>query len=122
MSDTVATIFGIYMLCGGAVLLLDKNRVPRIIDDFENSPALSFLGGAVILIAGLALLLHHNIWSGWPEIMVTLIAWGAVIEGAILMVYPEALLKFSRLLIPNKKVIILFGLFAVVLGAALIWF
>ena len=121
MTELLAKIFGIYMLCAGLGLLLNKNMSKIILDEFETNPALTYFGGAIILLAGLALIFHHNIWTGWPEIMITLFGWGATIEGAILLIYPKALWKFARFLTPSEKIIPLFALGTMILGAALIW-
>lgn len=121
MTETLATIFGIYMLCAGLGLILNRGWAHGVMDDLESSPALTYICGAVVLIAGLALVMNHNLWNGWPEIAVTLIGWGAAIEGAILLIYPKALYGFARLILPSEKIVPIFGIITLALGAALIW-
>ncbi len=120
MTDLLATVFGVYMLAGGFGLVVNTGWAERILEDFESSPAMSYLAGAIITLAGTALVLTHNIWSGWPDIMVTLIGWGAAIEGVIMLIAPQALLAFAKKLSPNKTFMRAFGLFTMMLGAALI--
>jgi len=109
------------MMAGGLGLVLNRGWAMQILDDFERSPALAYLGGAIITMGGLALVLTHNIWSGWPEIMVTLFGWGAAIEGLILLVFPKALFGFARMLVLNGKIIPIFGVLTMILGVALLW-
>ncbi len=121
MTHMLSNIFGIYMFCAGAGMLLNKHMARAIIEEFENSPALTYFGGAIIHIAGLFLIIHHNIWTGWPEILITLFGWGAAIEGAILLIYPKALWKLSYMLMPSEKIIPVFAIGIFLLGGSLIW-
>ncbi|OQV04608.1 hypothetical protein CLAIMM_09463 [Cladophialophora immunda] len=52
-----------------------------------------FLNGAVIFVAGLAVVQAHNVWSrAWP-VLVTLAGWGAVALGLTRMLIPERILE-----------------------------
>ena len=57
----------------------------------------------IVLVAGLALVLSHNVWRGLPAIIVTLIGWLIVIKaGLVLLLPPEALLAlFGMMLFPQ---------------------
>lgn len=120
MTDLLAKVFGIYMICGGIGMILRKEWAMKVIDEFEDNATIGYVTGAIILMAGSALVLTHNIWQGWPEIMVTLIGWGAAIEGALMLIYPKALFKFARMIMPDVKFIPVFGIGVIILGAALL--
>jgi len=121
MTALLAKVFGIYMICGGFGLILNKDRALQVLDEIDENSTLTYLVGAIVLMAGSALVLTHNIWQGWPEIAITLIAWGAAIEGALMLIYPPALYKFARMLVPSVKIIPIFGLGTMAFGAALIF-
>lgn len=121
MTQTVSTIFGIYMLCAGLGIMINKGMTRDVLDHFKSNAALTFLSGVIMLIAGSALVMRHNIWSGWPDILVTILAWGAAIEGAIMLIYPKALFRFADWLLPNDKIIPVMAGLIMVLGVALIW-
>ncbi len=121
MTELLAQTFGIYMLVAGFGLLLRPGWAMEILDSIENNAAMIYLMGAIVTIAGTALVLTHNIWTGWPEIPVSLIGWAAAIEGAIMLIYPPLLMGFSRKLAPNNLFIRLFAVFTMFFGAALIW-
>ncbi|NNE56640.1 MAG: hypothetical protein HKN36_00905 [Hellea sp.] len=121
MTGLLATVFGVYFLCAGLGMLLRKGWASEIIDEFENSTALTFSIGALILMASTAVLLHHNIWTGWREIIVSIMVWGAAIKGALILIYPAALFKFARVYIPNDKVTKVWAVAVMALGAALLF-
>jgi len=121
MTELLAKVFGIYMICGGIGMMLRKEWAMQVMDEFEDNATITYLAGAIVLMAGTALVLTHNIWQGWPEIMVTLIGWGAAVEGALLLIYPKALYKFARLLMPSVKLIPVFGIAVILLGGALLF-
>jgi len=108
------------MLVAGLGLLLRPGWAVEILDSIENNAAMVYLMGAIVMMGGTALVLTHNIWTGWPEIPVTLIGWGAAIEGAIMLVYPPLLMGFSRKLAPNNFFIRAFALFTMGFGAAML--
>lgn len=63
----------------------------------HDRPLLLVLG-MITLVAGLALVLAHNIWSGGAlPVVVTLIGWITLIRGIVLLlVPPEALAMFVQ--------------------------
>lgn len=61
MTELLATCFGIYMIAAGLGLTINRQRVTTIIDEFEAPPALTYFGGAVMTLAGAALVLTHNV-------------------------------------------------------------
>lgn len=121
MTELLASVFGIYALVAGFGLLIRPGWAKEILDSIENYAAMSYLMGAIVLMGGTAIILTHNIWTGWPEIPISLIGWAAAIEGAIMLIYPPLLMGFSRKLVPNNVFIRLFALFTMAFGAALIW-
>jgi len=49
-----------------------------------------FLNGALLFVAGLAIVRAHNVWAlRWP-VLVTLIGWAVLLGGLVRMAYPEA--------------------------------
>lgn len=58
-----------------------------------HDPPLLLVFGIVWLIAGLALVLSHNVWSGGaPPIIITLVAWVTLIRALVLLLLsPNAL-------------------------------
>jgi uncharacterized protein YjeT (DUF2065 family) len=122
MTDILITILGIYWILGGTRMLIDPDGAERLVNQFEEYDALAFLTGVIVMIAGIACLHFHNIWTGWREIIVTIVLWAMTIEGALMIVYPKILMSFARKLIPGKRTMRLFGLAVLIIGAALLLF
>ncbi|NNC37293.1 MAG: hypothetical protein EX271_08870 [Acidimicrobiales bacterium] len=121
MTETLLLIIGIYWLLGGLRMLIDAKSAERIFNQFEESDALLFFMGVIVLVAGLALVQFHNIWSGWPEILITIVIWAMIIEGAMMIVMPKLLIGFARKFILNLAVVRGFGLVVMALGAAVLF-
>jgi len=121
MTELLATVFGIYFLCAGLGMLLRKGWATQIIGEFESNSALTFSIGALVLMASTAVVLNHNIWTGWREIIVSVMAWGAAIKGAVILIYPAALFKFARFYIPSDRATKIWAVMVMAIGAALLF-
>jgi hypothetical protein len=98
MAMDVSTVFlsrliGLAALILGAVMLFDKPPIISAVDlAAEDHTALLVLGAGGV-IAGLAIVLTHNLWRRGPcALVVTLIGWFMVIRGALLIFLPTGFL------------------------------
>lgn len=92
---SLAKAFGVYFIAAGLSGLLAPERWRAILDGFRQNAALSYISGVFVFALGAALVMVHNIWADPLAIVVTLVGWAAAIEGVILIVFPEPLLKWS---------------------------
>ena len=81
---------GIAGLVGPAMIavLLSENQFvnPHLYD--RQIPPVVYLSGALLFIAGLAIVRAHNLWTrGWP-VMVTLTGWFALLLGLFRLFAP----------------------------------
>jgi hypothetical protein len=87
-STVLARLIGPYLVIVGIGLFVNLGRYPKIIEDFFANAALVYLGSAVSLIVGLAVVVFHNVWVwDWP-VIITLFGWLALIKGTLLIVWP----------------------------------
>jgi len=110
-------MIGAYELAAGIAGLTGRISWPALLDEFERSPALTFITGFMVYILGAVLILVHNIWTDVPAIIVSLIGWIATAEGILIMIAPGPLLALSRPLVRSQRAI---SLFAVLFGIVLI--
>jgi hypothetical protein len=71
-----------------AMALAMAARGPAFIETSKRlvaDPAMVMLGGALRLIAGLALVIGHDVWSGALAIAVTLSGWALFLSGLLLL-------------------------------------
>jgi len=55
----------------------------------ENIPALTYLNGLMLFVAGLSIVRFHPLRRGWP-LVITGIGWFLLLGGAYRMFFPEA--------------------------------
>ena len=110
-------LIGLYELAAGLAGLIGRLDWAAMLEEFERSPALTFVTGFAAFAIGAALHLSHRHWTDLPAIIVSAIGWIAIVEGLLIMVMPGPLLRFSRGLVRSQKAI---SLLALLFGAALI--
>lgn len=119
-AETVMLLLGVYMLGGGLALLASPARVTAMIEGFEDQPAVCYMTGAVLAVAGASLLLlFHDFATLWRGIS-TILGAGMLVEGLMFMVAPGALLAIARPFLINDSVTLGAGLVVLVLAVVLI--
>jgi hypothetical protein len=85
----LAKLIGPVMLAVGLALLLNRRGFAAIAEEFLRSRALLYLSGLLIMPAGLAIVLTHNVWVlNWP-VLITLLGWAMAIGGAVRILLPD---------------------------------
>ncbi len=91
-----------------------KMNIKKMIEEYENSSALTYLGGAMSLIIGMLLIEYHNIWVKDWTVVITIIGWVATLKGVLLLANPKFVLRFKNCYKNTKPwfiFIIILGLF-----------
>ncbi len=85
----LSKLFGLYYILAALCMILHKQAyVETVTGLLHNSPVM-FVVGIITLIAGLAIVLAHNIWSGGAvAVVVTLIGWITLIKGTLFLFLP----------------------------------
>lgn len=90
----ISQLIGLYCLLVSLVMLTNKPAMVSIEDTLVHNPAMLFIGGILTLVAGLAIVLSHNVWSGGAlPVVVTLVGWIALVKG-LLLVSPGMTIAF----------------------------
>jgi len=82
LSIFLAKLFGLYLILEGLVLLFRQGFVRSVIADLMKSPALRYLCGILLLVAGLVMVVYHNIWEGSWVVVITILAWITLLKSA----------------------------------------
>ncbi len=83
-------LIGLYCIIAALALMAHKRSTVESIKALIRNPPLLLLVEVIALIAGLAMVLGHNLWSGGAlAVVVTLIGWLVTIRGVALLVLPE---------------------------------
>src|SRR4029453_2917336 len=89
-SKTIAGLIGPTLVAIAASMLLNIGSFPALAEQISRDPALIFVSGILLFVAGLAIVRVHNIWAGWP-VIVTVLGWLALLSGLARMLFPPRL-------------------------------
>jgi hypothetical protein len=87
---------GLYMIVVGISGVVAPSRWRAVMEDLERSPGLVMALGFPVFAAGAALVLIHSVWTDPLAVIVSLIGYVALIEGALLLAVPDPLIKVGR--------------------------
>jgi hypothetical protein len=86
-------LIGLFLLVMATAMLLDKESLVEIITALLDDRALLLTLGMMALIAGLAIVLAHNVWRGGVlPVVVTILGWLILIRGLVLLLVPSEFL------------------------------
>ncbi|MCF7806994.1 MAG: hypothetical protein K9N38_00555 [Candidatus Marinimicrobia bacterium] len=109
------TISIIYVSTGIAVIIgtLDYNKIVKGLID---SQALNFFFGAVAITAGVFLVEHHNLWEQNWTLIITLISWGLLLGGILVVIFPKFLARYNQLIKNSRLLGAFMTLFGLLMG------
>ena len=86
-SKTIAGLIGLTLVAIAASMLLNIGSFPTLAEQVSRDPALIFVSGILLFVAGLAIVRVHNRWTnGWP-VLVTVLGWLFVLGGLARMLF-----------------------------------
>ena len=113
----LSVLLGAYLVAGGLGAMLHGDAWPEIVAEFERSPALVAVTGAVAFALGAIIVSLHNVWTSPAAIVVSAAGWIAVIEGLTLVAAPNVWLRLARSLMRAYRA---WGSVMLLLGAFLL--
>jgi hypothetical protein len=116
----LAKAYGIYVFATGLVGLTAPDRWRLIMEDFQRSPALTYVTAVIAFGLGIALVMLHNLWTDPLAIVVSLVGWVILVEGVLLMAAPEGLMKIGEATVGTPARSRLWAVFALIAGVALL--
>jgi hypothetical protein len=115
----IAGLMGPLFLAMGVALLLNRDLFPAIAGQLSQNYAVVFIAGAIALVAGVAIVRVHNIWSGgWP-VIVTVLGWLAIGGGLARMWVPQLAGPITEAIAGNPATLLSAGIVVLALGAFL---
>ncbi|HUK57634.1 MAG TPA: hypothetical protein VLV50_00280 [Stellaceae bacterium] len=87
----LSRLIGLYALIVSISMLFHRAAIIETASELAKAPPLLFIGGLFALLAGIAMVLLHNSWSGGLlPVVVTLVGWGVLIRGIVMVfISPE---------------------------------
>jgi uncharacterized protein YjeT (DUF2065 family) len=118
----LARLIGPVMALVGVSLLLNEAAFRKMAQEFLRNPALIFFSGMILMPAGLAIVLKHNVWVlNWP-VIITLLGWLAVISGAMRVFAPQRATRVGKKALAHKDMTLAAAAIWLVVGVVLCYF
>ena len=88
ISKTIGGLVGPTLVAIAIAMLFNVGSMPLIAAQVARDPALILLSGILLLVAGIAMVRAHNIWSGGWQVLVTILGWVALLGGLARILFP----------------------------------
>ncbi len=112
----LARLIGPMLLVVGAGVLINRENFRAMAKELVASRELMFIIGLLTLLGGLAIVITHNVWSGWP-IIVTILGWILVIGGALRILVPDTARSIQGAALDKPAMPLVGGTIQAVIGA-----
>ena len=113
----IARLIGPVMLVIGLAVFANQRAFRELAEEFLASRALTFLSGLIIMPAGLAIVLTHNIWAIDGRVMITVFGWANAIGGAIRLAAPAYAMRTGSAFLKRRFAIPVIAALWVVTGS-----
>jgi hypothetical protein len=117
----LAQLWGPVMLAIGIGIFTSRAYYVRIYRELEKDAPAVLIFGMVAMAAGIAQISYHNIWDTLPQVVVSLLGWGALAKGAVFIIAPKFVDRAGDRW-ANLKMIPFAGGIVLLIGAYLTWF
>ncbi|HTS38978.1 MAG TPA: hypothetical protein VMH84_00355 [Xanthobacteraceae bacterium] len=118
----IAKLLGPMFVVVGVALLFKREAFRTLLQEFVRSPTLLYLAGFLGLLAGLALLLTHNLWVLDWRLMITLIGWITLVRALITIFSPQWIVGTSQKLLEHRGIFLGAALANLMIGLVLSYF
>ena len=95
LSNYLAEVWGISLVIIPLALLVNQKYLKRLFAEVENE-ATMFFWGMVSLVIGIAMVLAHNVWVQNWQVIITILAWLALLKGLALLFLPEYMKEWAK--------------------------
>ncbi len=117
----LAQLWGPALLAVGVGVFTSHTYYVKIYRDLEKDALAVLVLGMLAMAVGTAQVLAHNIWSTFPQIVISILGWGTLLKGAAFLVAPGAVDRAGDMW-ANLKLIPLAGVSMLLIGGYLSWF
>lgn len=117
----LAWLIGPVWLLVGLSVLLNPGFYKDMISEFFEDRLMYLFSGIMSLVAGIAIVLVHNIWATDWRVVITIVGWAGVIKGAVRILLPMGANKSLVSVFDNPVVLRVSGLVIAAIGAWLTW-
>lgn len=99
-----ARVLGPFILIVAGVAVLRAPHLTTLLAQFTDDAVWPWAMGALVLLAGLAIVAFHQRWRGAAAIIVSALGWVLVVRGLVLLASPELFEKVANRIIGTAGV------------------
>lgn len=93
----LARVLGLFLIVAGFAMVTRRRYFMPVIGSFVEERLTRVIYAFIELLAGLFLVVGHNVWSPLPAAIITVFGWMAVLEAASYLLLPdETIERFVR--------------------------
>lgn len=120
ISVFLAQVLGVLFFLVSLAMLLHQQRFKKIMSDFLSDAPLVNFTGALSILFGMLILACHNVWvADWP-VLITLIGWFVLLQGALRVFFPDSFAKMTKDML-TKQTYLIWSWIWLLIGLYLIW-
>jgi hypothetical protein len=120
-SKTIARLMGPVMLAMGLGMVIENDTMRELSREFLSNRGLIYLAGMLTLLAGLAIVNVHNLWTDDWRVIITVFGWLAIVGGLFRILLPGQVQELGTGMTENIALMIIGGLAMIVLGGVLVY-
>jgi hypothetical protein len=120
-SKTIARLMGPVMLAMGLGMVIENDTMRELTRDFLSNRGLIYLTGILTLLAGLAIVNLHNLWTDDWRVIITVLGWLGIVGGLFRILLPGQVQELGTGMTGNVALMIIGGLAMIVLGGVLFY-
>jgi hypothetical protein len=125
LSHYLGQLMSIVLVLIGLALVLRGVYYTDAYKVWMKNKGLKLFTSMVVLVAGVALVIAHNVWiAGW-EVLITIVGWGMILKGVLLGYFPKEFDKMIDWLLEIRWLVAFGGAVWVIGGLYLgyfVWF
>jgi len=118
-SILIAKIIGPTYWIVWIAILFNRKFYKKMLYDFSKNITMFYIASLLPLLAGLVIILNHNIWISDWTVIITIFWWLAFIKWVCLLIFPEFNLRMIKNLKKSDSLLVAWWIFAASLWAYL---
>ena len=118
----IARLLGPMFIVLAIALLVKPQMFRSMLPEFIGSPTWLYLAGFLGLLAGMALVLTHNIWTLDWRLIITLIGWFTLVRALITIFQPQWIVAAGHAILAYRGVFLGAAVANLIVGLVLSYF
>ncbi len=116
----IAQVLGITLTVFGLALIFKRKSISDLIEEIVRNKPMLLLGGFIATVIGALIIVLNNIWSSGLELFITVIGWGSLLKGILILFFPNKTISLYKKC--NKSNLLLMsGIISLVIGLILMY-